>query len=153
MRLPILSRDVYSGFALICFGLVTLGIGSTYPIGTVGSMGPGFMPVCLSVVLLGVGALMLIVGLLSNTEKLRPEWHLPDKRGSICIIGSLLAFIILAEFTGLVPASVALVFISAMGDRTQTIKSALVLTAVVTAVGIGILSFGLGLPFPLFTWG
>ena len=54
---------------------------------------------------------------------------------------------------GLVPATFALVFISALGDRTHTLRSALLLSVFVTAIGIVIFSWGLELQFPMFSWG
>ena len=77
----------------------------------------------------------------------------PDWRGWGCIIGGLLAFIALGKFGGLVPATLALVFISAMGDRQHTVKSAALLSVGVTLLGLAVFSWGLQLQFPLFRWG
>ena len=62
-------------------------------------------------------------------------------------------FIALGKFGGLVPATLALVFISALGDRQHTVKSAALLSAGVTLLGLAVFSWGLQLQFPLFRWG
>ena len=69
-------------------------------------------------------------------------------RGWLCIVGGVLAFVVLGERGGLVPASFAAVFISAMGDRRNTWRSA----AGLTALGVVVFHYGLHLLLPLFTW-
>jgi hypothetical protein len=49
---------------------------------------------------------------------------------------------------GFIPATFACVYVSALGDRTATWKSALVLAAVVTVFGVAVLQ----IPMPLFRW-
>src|SRR5690606_5240947 len=77
----------------------------------------------------------------------------PDWRGWLCIIGGVVAFIAVGKYGGLIPATLALVFISALGDRTHTLLSALALAVFVTILGVVIFSWGLDLQFPLFRWG
>ena len=47
-----------------------------------------------------------------------------DWRGWGGIIGGTVAFIVLGDYGGLVPATFAIVFISALGDRENTLKQA-----------------------------
>ncbi|MEJ0045599.1 MAG: hypothetical protein WDN04_05275 [Rhodospirillales bacterium] len=49
---------------------------------------------------------------MQEKEKLAPEW-----RGWICIVASVLAFVVLGKYGGLLPATFAIVFIAALGDR------------------------------------
>ncbi len=51
------------------------------------------------------------------------------------------------------PATFALVFISALGDRQHTLRSAALLAAGVTVLGVAVFSWALQLQFPLFRWG
>ena len=76
----------------------------------------------------------------------------PDWRGWGCIIGGLLAFIALGKFGGLVPATLALVFISAMGDRQHGQERGAAVRGR-DAAGPGRVLLGLQLQFPLFRWG
>jgi len=82
--------------------------------------------------------------------KPRPKDRL---RGMACIIGGILAFMLVGQYGGLVPATFVLVFISALGDINNRIPSALILAAVVTVFGTLIFHWGLQLQFPLFRWG
>jgi hypothetical protein len=81
-------------------------------------------------------------------EKLPPEW-----RGWFCIIASIVAFLVLAEWGGFIPATFAIVFISAMGDRENTVKQAAVLSAAMCVMCWLVFSVALKIPFPLFQWG
>jgi len=69
-----------------------------------------------------------------------------------CIVAGVLAFVVLGEHGGLVPASFAAVFVSAMGDRRNTWRSAAALAAGLTALGVVVFHYGLHLLLPLFTW-
>jgi uncharacterized protein (DUF486 family) len=44
------------------------------------------------------------------------------------------------------------VFVSALGDRKATLKSAAILAAVVTVFGVGLFSYLLQIPMQLLTW-
>jgi putative Ca2+/H+ antiporter (TMEM165/GDT1 family) len=153
MQLPFRQKkDVYSGLAMVLLGLFAAHVASGYDIGTIRRMGPGFLPIWLGIILAVVGFLITISALRSESQTSSDEWRLPDPRGSICIIAGLMVFIASAGRVGLVPSSLALIFISAMGDREQTLKSAALLAIGVTLFGVVVFSYALSLPFPLFTW-
>ena len=57
------------------------------------------------------------------------------------------------EFFGLVPATFSCVFVSALGDRTATLKGTTYLAAGVTFFGVLLFSYVLKIPFPMFRWG
>jgi hypothetical protein len=80
-------------------------------------------------------------------EGILPE-H-PQWLGWVCILAGPLMFIICGRF-GFIPATFACVFVSALGDRTATWKSALVLAAVVTVFGVAVFSYLLQIPMPLW---
>jgi uncharacterized protein (DUF486 family) len=44
------------------------------------------------------------------------------------------------------------VFVSALGDRKSSFKSALILAVIITATGIGLFSYLLQVPIPILTW-
>jgi Tripartite tricarboxylate transporter TctB family. len=101
-----------------------------------------------------VGVLILgtaVVTPLSNDENILPknrEW-----RGWGCILAGPIFFIILGEYFGLVPATYSCVFVSALGDRTATLKGSAVLAAGVTFFGVLLFSYVLKIPFPMFRLG
>jgi len=124
--------------------------GSSYQIGTLEVMGPGFFPVVLGVALALVGAAIAINGLRTQTTSgtvAQPEW-----RGWIAIVTGVLAFAIVGKHLGLAPASFSVVLISALGDRQNTLKDALVLALGIVVVCILLFSVALKVEFPVFSW-
>jgi hypothetical protein len=73
-------------------------------------------------------------------------------RGWICIVAGLLAFVVLGQHGGLVPASFASVFIAALGDRANSVRAAATLAAALTVAGVAVFHVGLHMALPLFTW-
>ncbi|MCR2752415.1 tripartite tricarboxylate transporter TctB family protein, partial [Salmonella enterica] len=61
---------------------------------------------------------------------------LPDFRGSACILLGTLAFLLLGHYGGLLPATFAIVFISALGDRKNTVKQAFVLSLGMSVIAV-----------------
>jgi Tripartite tricarboxylate transporter TctB family len=76
-----------------------------------------------------------------------PEWF-----GWACILAGPICFILFGSYFGLIPATFACVFVSAFGDRTATLKAAIVLATVVTVFGVGLFSYLLQVPMPLLAW-
>ncbi len=140
-----LKRDHVSALLLIFIGAAAVVHARSYDLGTLVRMGPGFMPTVFGIVLFVLG---LAIGISSRevpNERRRADW-----RGWLCIVGGVLIFVLLAHFFGLVPAAFASVFVSAMGDRTNRLRDAAALAAVLTVAGVLVFSFGLHLPLPLF---
>ena len=127
---------------------------TTYNLGTLMHMGPGMFPFILGIVLTFVGILIFgtaLVTPLGEDEHILPrqrEW-----RGWGCILAGPVLFIIFGEFFGMAPATFICVFVSALGDRTATLKSSFILATGVTVVGCFLFSYVLQLPFPLFRLG
>jgi hypothetical protein len=151
-------RDYYGGALMCLIGLGAAVQGLNYSFGSLTSMGPGFFPTCLGVILILLGAAI------AGTAK-RPAAHAtvreggaqesggPEWRGWSCIVLSIVAFVVLGKWGGLLPASFAVTFISAFGDRDNTWKSALILASIITVLSAVIFWWLLQLQFPLFTWG
>ncbi|QRX81086.1 tripartite tricarboxylate transporter TctB family protein [Glaciimonas sp. PAMC28666] len=146
------NKDYYGGGLMMLLGLGAVVQGRTYNIGTLSKMGPGFFPVALGTLLMLVGAAIALTAKNSASaaeEKyVRPEW-----RGWICIALSIVAFVVLGKYGGLLPATFAIVFIAAMGDRKNSLKSAFLLSSAMVAVCVVIFWWALKLQFPLFQWG
>jgi hypothetical protein len=146
------KRDFYTGGLMVLFGLVAAVKGPSYGTGTLTRMGPGFMPTALGVILILLGLLIAgtAIGVPAGVdEDILPE-H-PQWLGWICILAGPLMFIIFGNF-GFIPATFACVFVSALGDRTATWKSSLVLAAVVTVFGVAVFSYLLQIPMQLLKW-
>jgi Tripartite tricarboxylate transporter TctB family len=146
------NKDYFGGALMFLIGVVAIVVGRTYPVGTLGRMGPGFFPVALGVILALAGLAIATSARFAEhkaaKKALPPEW-----RGWICICLSIVAFVVLGKYGGLVPATFAIVFISAMADRQNTIKSAIILALAIVAICIAVFWWALQMQFPLFGWG
>ena len=146
-----LNKDRVSGVVLLVLGLAIVAQGLEYRMGALTRMGAGYVPVVLGI-LLALGGVAIFVtaepGDFGTAESMPTEW-----RGWLCVLGGVLAFVILGQHGGLVPATFISVFIAAMGDRGNSVRDAALLSAGITIVGALIFVYGLGMTFPLFTWG
>ncbi|HSQ82197.1 MAG TPA: tripartite tricarboxylate transporter TctB family protein [Casimicrobiaceae bacterium] len=146
------SRDYAGGMLMTAIGLAAAFQGSSYQLGTLERMGPGFFPTALGVILAGVGFAIAVSARFTRyegeLEVLAPEW-----RGWLCIIGALVAFVVLGKYGGLLPATFAIVFISALGDRQNTFLGAVLLALASVVVAIVIFWWALQMQFPPFQWG
>jgi len=147
------KRDFYAGLAMTLLGAgVTLN-SMTYKLGTLMHMGPGMFPFILGILLIFVGVLIFVSGLitpLEDGERILPESM--EWRGWACILAGPLMFILFGEFFGMVAATFMCVFVSALGDRTATLKGSAILAACITVGGAFLFSYVLKVPFPLFRW-
>jgi len=144
-------RDYYGGALMVLLGGVTVLQSASYEIGTLTQMGPGLYPAALGVMLALTGLAIALNARFVEPEEgsdaLPPEW-----RGWFCIVLSIIAFILAGTYGGLVPATFAIVFISALGDRENTIKGAFLLSLVIVAVSVVVFWWALDLQLPLFRW-
>jgi hypothetical protein len=146
------NREYYGGSLLILLGLYATVQGRQYGVGTLESMGPGFFPVALGVILALLGAIVAFQGARRGTGRSRDAVPL-EWRGWICIVASIVAFVAIARYGGFVPATFAIVFISAIGDRRNSWQQAALLAAAISVVCVVVFWWALQLQFPLFAWG
>jgi putative tricarboxylic transport membrane protein len=143
--------DYYGGALMVLIGLAAVYAGSHYGLGTLAHMGPGFFPTAVGAMLAVVG---LVIALRARTSAVEADAHSPfDWRAWSGIIGATVAFIVLGEYGGLVPATFAIVFISAVGDRNNTLKQAFWLSAGMVVIAVVVFWWALQLQFELFRWG
>lgn len=158
-------KDWAGGALLSASAVAVIATARGYGIGTLTDMGAGYFPALVGAVLLGIGLLMLAQ---SAWRQWRPEYreapmmpnvhaadavHVPFKarlRGGVCIIAGIVAFIVLGKYGGLLPASFAVVFIPALGDRDNTLKSAFLVALAMTALCVVVFWWALQLQMPLF---
>ncbi|MBW9105034.1 tripartite tricarboxylate transporter TctB family protein [Paraburkholderia phenoliruptrix] len=159
MNRALLHKDLIGGGLLIVVGIAVLAHSVTYHIGTLVQMGPGFFPFFLGLILGLVGCGIAVQGYLSvrgaaqpdsltAKKKLQPEW-----KAWILICMGMVAFVVLTKYLGLVAGTFAVVFISALGDRGNNIKSAVLLAAAMVAVAVVVFWWALQIQLPLFKWG
>ena len=153
-----LGKDHYGALMLLALGAAVFAMGLGYRMGTLNRMGAGFIPVVLGVLMMGVGIVLGVTAAAPGEEQIAhplpgdgthkgPEW-----RGWLCILGGVLAFVVLGQYGGLMPATFGSVFVSAMGDRNNTVKGAALLSAILTVFCLIVFHYGLSLQLPLFQW-
>jgi Tripartite tricarboxylate transporter TctB family len=139
--------------ALICvIGVAATLQGRTYPMGTLSQMGPGFFPVVLGLLLAAIGAVLLLTaGIAGGTEA--AERRTPEWRGWACIALAIIAFAVLGDYGGLLPATFASVFIAALGDRRNGVLRSFILAVFMVCVCLVVFWWALKVQLPLFQWG
>ncbi len=153
------DKDFQGGLILLLIGGGVLFRSQAYTIGSLTHMGPGFFPASLGVVLTLVGLAMIGTTIRrsaieaadrapqSVSAPLAPEW-----RGWICICLGVIAFAVLGKHAGLIPAAFACVFVTALADRDNSIRDAVLLAAGVTVAGVIVFWWGLQVLLPLVAW-
>ncbi|MGI4811870.1 MAG: tripartite tricarboxylate transporter TctB family protein [Janthinobacterium lividum] len=158
------KQDYYGGALMMLIGTFAWVQGAQYDIGSVRNMGPGFFPVALGVLLVLTGLAIVASPALARLQNptaaepvtdgvdAEPPGLAPEWRGWICIMASLLAFIVLASHGGLLPATFVSVWIAAIGDRDNTLLRATILAALISIICVVVFWWGLKVQCPLFDW-
>lgn len=146
MREFLRRRDFYAGSLMVLIGLGVALKGVSYRTGTLMHMGPGFLPTVLGALLAVIGVAIALAAQPEDDGVVptHPQWW-----GWFCILAGPVLFIVLGHYFGMIPATFACVLVSALGDRTASWRSSLVLAAVVTVFGVGLFSYFLRIPMPL----
>ena len=147
-----------SAALLIFLGLIAVYQSFDYNIGSAARMGPGYFPLMLGILLLLLAVLVFISPEAAEEEAAASQegdsqpWG-QKARPWLAIVASMLLFIVIGKWGGLVPATFVMILVAALGDHKNSVKSAFFLALGVTAAAVAIFHYGLQLQFPLFTWG
>jgi hypothetical protein len=139
------NKDFWAGMMFFVTGVGAMIVARHYPFGTTLNMGPGYFPMVLSGMLIVFGAFIVFRGL-RRGEKIEGSWSL---RALIVLPLSVVAFGILMNLAGFIPALSALVFLSAASSREFKFKEVLLLTLFLCVLSAAMFIWGLGLPYPL----
>ncbi|MHB2268197.1 tripartite tricarboxylate transporter TctB family protein [Aliihoeflea sp. PC F10.4] len=144
----LLNSNSISGLFLVFLGAATaIYCVIRYEVGTLVRMGPGLYPATLGTLLTICGALILIGGFIREAPPIRIDF-----RALFLITGGIVAFSLLINYMGLVPATLVLVLMSNLAiGKAKPVHAAIV--AISTAIAtMLIFSFGLGIPLRAFRW-
>jgi Tripartite tricarboxylate transporter TctB family len=139
------SKDFWSGMMLIAIGVVAVFIARDYPFGTALRMGAGFFPVVLGIVLVLFGGYFVVRGV-HDSAKIEGNWSI---RALVVLPLAFVAFGVLMEHAGFIPAMLALTVGSAAAGSEFRIGEVAALAVVLTALCVALFIFALGLPYPL----
>jgi len=139
-------QDLYAGTAFLFFGLSTLLIGSSYPIGTAARMGPGFFPSILGGILTVLGLGVIARSMFGGEAGVSPV----SPRPLILILAAVISFALLVERFGLASAIVGLVLISSLAGPEFGLRRVILLCVVLMVMGVAVFAYALGLPFKVW---
>jgi len=153
------QRECYAGALMTFIGVLAGYVATTYDIGSLRSMGPGFFPLVLSVLIAALGIAIAVAG--ARGADTATAMHRGaaaahgrrggfDLRGWVAIFVAVIAFIVLAWFAGMAPATFACVFIAALGDRQNTFRSAALFALGLTVFAVVVLAWALHVQMPIF---
>ena len=155
-------RDLAGGALVTALGLGVTAVAHGYRLGTLRSMGPGYFPLLLGAILIVTGGLIALGGMRRAVPHAAPDAApravprpdgVTDWRGAAAVVAGLVAFAVLGRWGGLLPASFACVFLSALGDRRNRPAVAAALAAAMTLVALVVFHLVLRVQLPLLRWG
>lgn len=122
-------------------GISVYWIGSTYSPGTLRRIGPGFFPMVIGLAIAGFAVALFL-------EALRSEPVVIDVKflPFVAVVAGAAAFGALVERWGLIPATFALVFISAFAEKPLRPVQTLLTAVVLSAAGVALFIYGLAVP-------
>jgi hypothetical protein len=139
-------KDFWAGVMFIAFGGFAVAWSMThYQMGTAVRMGPGYFPVMLGGLLVVLGLATLLAALAMDGPPV-PQFQF---RPLLLISLGCVAYGYLMKPLGLILATVALVFISALGGHEFKWKEVLILSVILVLFSVLVFVKGLTLPFPI----
>lgn len=130
--------------ALTGFSVVALG--SSYQIGSLISMGPGFLPVAL-----GICLVLLAIILFGAELRVAPEKELGfPLRPVLWVGGGILAWAVLIDVLGFFPASIVQLLFSSFALQQQGWRAVILLALGMTLASYVVFVTLLGVPVPAF---
>ncbi|MFC3675364.1 tripartite tricarboxylate transporter TctB family protein [Ferrovibrio xuzhouensis] len=134
------SEQIAAG-VVILFGVVVGAIAYGYPMGSLARPGPGFGPFLVACLIVGLGAAIMVE---VHTGSFKP-FRMP-MRPLLATSAGILAFALLAERVGFMPATVALVLVSGLGERRLSYWPLVGLAVFMAVFGSAVFIWGLGVP-------
>jgi putative tricarboxylic transport membrane protein len=143
---PARRADLWAGLLFAGLGAVALWTGADYSLGVPSRIGPGYLPRLLGVLLAGLGALLV----------LRSAWSKESIDATVAwrpvtlVLGSVVAFALVFEATGLVPAILVSVGIGNYAIAENRWTTAVVLGALLAFFAWALFVKALSLPLPVW---
>lgn len=146
---PSARQDLAGGVFAISFGVFVLDWARHYPIGSPLRMGPGFFPIVLagSIIILGTA-----LALHALRRRPPPTAGAIQLRPIIMIATAITLFALMIERNGIVPASMALILVSALGAPRWHPWRSLIVAAATTGAIYLIFIVILKMPFTVARW-
>lgn len=141
------SGEMMAALVVLAAGIYVAWEGSGYRLGSVARMGPGFVPLSLGVILIGLGIGLVFGAVRARTTTPKLPW-----RAFAAVMGAVVAFGLLAERAGLVPATIAVVTISSLAESPLRPWATALAAGVLSALGVLVFVHGFKMPLSAFEW-
>jgi len=140
--------ELLGGVLLVAVGLwyATYAL-AEYNYGTARRMGPGYFPTWVGFIIASLGGSIVLLGLVRGGD-----WPRISLRPLFAIVGGYVGFASTVELFGLVPAVFALVLIATLSESPYKVPRTLILAACLSAIGVLVFSWGLGIPLIPIRW-
>lgn len=135
--------DLVAGLLTMAIGGFILVESENYDLGTLKNMGPGYFPMLLGIAMVAMG-LWLVVTAQADTTGTSSDPG-PSLRGIACLAAAILAFALLIEAAGMIPAVGATVFLASRANKGMSLRGAMVLSIGAALASWLIFRVGLGL--------
>lgn len=146
LKVSINKRDALASGLLCLLGLVAVLQVSATSVSRIAGMGAGLLPVLLGSLLLFIGVLWLFDSRLSPDEDEGVDIGASKWRGCCGLVSGVFAFLLIGKYGGWLPGVFSLVFITVLGDRRHTWRSAMLIALAASALVFPILFFHPGIP-------
>ncbi|HLS16821.1 MAG TPA: tripartite tricarboxylate transporter TctB family protein [Paenalcaligenes sp.] len=157
MKFKFNRKEFWASFLMLFIGIATIIGSQNYQMGSLIRMGPGYFPLMLGILLTAIAVLILF-----SPEALTDDGDTDDgvvltMREQVTtwalVVGSVILFIIIGKYGGLIPATFVMCSLAALGDKGNTWKTAVIIGVVMSIVSAALFVYGLQIQFPMFTWG
>lgn len=139
-------KDFIAGLLFAAIGLGAIVISSAYQPGTAAHMGPGYFPRMLGIILTVLGIALTLRALRSQGDPI-PSWKW---RPTVVVLGSVVLFGAIVIPVGLVLSTIVLILLSSAASPEFRPKEALVSSALLAAMVVGVFVLGLNLQLPIW---
>lgn len=140
-------EDVIAAIVTGGIGLFILTEASSYRLGTLRRMGPGYFPAMIGALMVLLAVIILVTARPSKTHILPERGQI---RGVLFLAAAFGAFALTIESLGLIVAVFSAVFLSALANQRTKVPLALMLAAGTSVCCVLIFSVGLGLQMRAF---
>ncbi|WP_417583807.1 tripartite tricarboxylate transporter TctB family protein [Nitrincola sp.] len=141
------KRESLSGLVTIAFGLLVVIESTSYNIGNLLRMGPGYFPLMLGVAITFIGIIILIKSAFVQTTMDKIQW-----RPLIFIMIGLVCFGLAINSLGIIVATTALVVASRLSEKALSWRNTFILALCLNVMVYVVFIYGLSIPLKLFPW-
>jgi len=144
---PARRADLWGGLLFASLGGLAVWAGADYPLGASSRIGPGYLPRLLGILMAALGAALLVRSLWTREAvDTAIAW-----RPAALVLASIVAFALMFEATGLVPAVLVSVAIANYATPENRWTTAIGLGALLAFFAWALFVKGLALPLPVWS--